>query len=110
MRNNNTKQYGQVEQFGKLPPNATDLEEYIIGALMIDKQAYSLVSDMLIPECFYVDANQRIYEAISQLGEAKNPIDMSTVTEQLRKNGTLEEIGGVYSMHRLFIRNTYQGN
>lgn len=95
---NNTKQYGQVEQFGKLPPNATDLEENIIGALMIDKQAYSLISDMLIPECFYVDANQRIYEAISQLGEAKKPIDMSTVTEQLRKNGTLEEIGGAYKI------------
>ncbi|MBD5371045.1 MAG: replicative DNA helicase [Bacteroides sp.] len=82
---------------GKLPPRDTDLEEVVLGALMLEKDAYMNVCDILTPDSFYDPVNQKIYEAISTLGLNQRPIDMITVTEQLRQNGTLKEVGG--SMH-----------
>ena len=83
---------------GVLPPQALEIEENIIGALLIDSKAYELIADMIFVDCFYSRPHQLIYTAISQLGENNYPIDMSTVTEQLRKNGTLEEVGGMYKI------------
>ena len=83
-------------EFGKLPPQAPELEEAILGAIMIEKDAYSEVSDLLDAESFYKPAHQKIYEAISKLAMNQEPIDMHTVTEQLRKNGTIDDIGGPY--------------
>ena len=83
---------------GILPPQAQDIEENILGALLIDSKAYELIADMLFIDCFYSRQHQLIYTAISQLGENNYPIDMSTVTEQLRKNGTLDEVGGMYKI------------
>jgi replicative DNA helicase len=83
-------------EFGKLPPQAPELEEAVLGALMIEKDAYSLVSEILKPECFYKIAHQKIFESIMTLALHQEPIDMHTVTEQLRKNGTIDEIGGPY--------------
>ena len=79
---------------GKLPPHDTELEEAVIGALMLEKDAYMNVCDILTPESFYDPVNQKIYDAISNLGFNQRPIDMITVTEQLRQNGTLQEVGG----------------
>lgn len=84
----------QQDPTGKLPPRDTDLEEVVLGALMLEKDAYMNVSDILTPDAFYDPVNQKIYEAISMLGFNQRPIDMSTVTEQLRHNGTLQEVGG----------------
>ena len=86
----------QANEYGKLPPQAPELEEAVLGAIMIEKDAYSLVSEILKPECFYKDANQKIFTAIMTLALHQEPIDMHTVTEQLRKNGTIDDIGGPY--------------
>ncbi|MDE6255967.1 MAG: replicative DNA helicase [Muribaculaceae bacterium] len=86
---------------GKLPPHDKDLEEVVLGALMLEKDAYMNVSDILTPDAFYDPRNQKIYEAISTLGFNQRPIDMMTVTEQLRKNGTLNEVGGAIHITEL---------
>ena len=85
----------------KLPPQATDIEATVLGALMLEKDAYSEVSDLLVPESFYDPKHRKIYEAIFQLGTNQRPIDMLTVTEQLRANGTLEEVGGAIAVSEL---------
>lgn len=86
---------------GKLPPRDTDLEEVVLGALMLEKDAYMNVSDILTPDAFYDPRNQKIYEAITTLGFNQRPIDMMTVTEQLRRNGTLQEVGGAIHITEL---------
>lgn len=84
----------QESATGKLPPHDTDLEEVVLGSLMLEKDAYMSVADILTPDAFYDPVNAKIYEAISTLGFNQRPIDMMTVNEQLRANGTLEEVGG----------------
>ncbi len=83
-----------MSELGKTQPQDIAIEEAVLGALMLEKDAYSIVSDLLTPECFYDRANQLIYEAIVALGVKQRPIDMLTVTEQLRLNGTLDDAGG----------------
>jgi len=80
---------------GRMAPRDKDLEEAVLGALMLEKDAYTTVCDILKPESFYEPANQLVYEAIQQLGAAQQPIDMLTVTERLRQNDALEKVGGV---------------
>lgn len=79
-----------------IKPQATDVEKAVLGALMIDKDAYAIICDILHPESFYEPRNQLVYAAIQDLGDSDNkkPIDILTVTEQLAKNGTLSDIGG----------------
>ncbi|MEM6721252.1 MAG: replicative DNA helicase [Bacteroidota bacterium] len=79
---------------GKLPPQAVDLEEVVLGAMMIDKKGVDEVIDILSPEAFYKEANKLVYEAVFQLFENSEPIDLLTVSSQLRKNGNLEIVGG----------------
>lgn len=86
---------------GKLPPRDIELEEAVLGALMLEKDAYMNVCDILVPESFYDPKNQKIYQAISTLGLNQRPIDMLTVTEQLRVDGTLEEVGGAVHITEL---------
>ena len=83
-----------VSEFGKLQPQDLQIEEAVLGAVMLEKDAYSVISDILKPESFYDNANQKIYSAIVSLGARQRPIDMLTVTEQLRSDGTLDEAGG----------------
>lgn len=89
---------------GKLPPNDVMTEEIVLGELMLEKDAYMNVSELLVPESFYDPVNQKIYEAIQTLGLNQRPIDMISVTEQLRLNGTLEEIGGPIHITELTTR------
>jgi len=88
-------------QLGKLPPQAVDLEEAVLGALMLEKDALTAVVDILKPESFYKDAHQEIYKAILELFNNSEPVDMLTVTSQLRKDGKLEIIGGAYYITEL---------
>ncbi len=88
-------------EFGKLQPQARELEEAVLGALMLEKDAYSIISDILKPDCFYENAHKLIYTAVVDLASKQEPIDMLTVTEQLRRNGTLEEAGGGYMIAQL---------
>ena len=83
-------------QLGKIPPQATDLEEAVLGALMLEKDALTNVIDILKPESFYKEAHKKVYTAIYDLFQATEPIDLLTVTSQLRKTGKLEEVGGTY--------------
>jgi replicative DNA helicase len=87
--------------YGKLPPQARDLEEAILGAIMLEKNAYNTASEILKPECFYTDAHQRIFAAMMGLDSKKMPIDMLTVVEELRKRDDLETVGGPYYITKL---------
>ena len=80
--------------FGHLQPQALDVEKAVLGALMIDKDAYSVVCEILYPESFYEPRNQKVYAAIRDLAMAEKPVDIVTVTDQLSKSGTLEDVGG----------------
>lgn len=93
-----------ANEYGKLPPQALELEEDVLGAIMLEKDAYSMVSDILKPSYFYKTAHQKIFEAIADLALHQNPVDMHTVTEMLRKKGTLDEVGGPYFITLLTSR------
>lgn len=81
----------------KVQPQARDLEELVLGAIMLEQNAFDNVSSIIkTPESFYVDAHQRIYAVMLKLTEANEPIDMYTVTEKLRSSGELESVGGAY--------------
>jgi replicative DNA helicase len=80
--------------YGHLQPQALDIERAVLGALMIDTEAFSMVSEVLKPETFYEPRNQKIYQAIQTLSMNQQPVDIMTVTEQERRDGALEEIGG----------------
>lgn len=86
---------------GKLPPQAVDLEETVLGALMLEKDALTTVIDILKPESFYKDAHKEIYAAIVTLFNNSEPVDLRTVANQLRKDGKLELVGGSYYIANL---------
>lgn len=94
----------RVEGLGKLVPQAIDLEESVLGALMLEKDALTAVIDILKPESFYKESHQQIYQAIVQLFNNAEPIDLRTVVNQLRKNGQLEFVGGAHYVVGLTTR------
>ena len=83
-----------ANEMGKLPPQAQELEDSVLGALMIEKDAYGTVADLLRPEVFYKDQNRMVYEAIRELASKDQPIDIMTVGEKMRSQGTLDKAGG----------------
>ena len=99
----NKQQSGTVIalQQGKLPPQALDLEEAVIGAMMIDKKGVDEVIDLLQPDAFYKLAHQNIFESILNLFQNSQPIDLLTVSADLKKNGKLESVGGDYYLVQL---------
>ena len=90
--------------YGKLPPQAIDLEEAVLGALMLDKEALTDVIDILKKDSFYKEDHQMIYEAILDLFQKSEPIDILTVTQELKKRGELEIIGGPFYIAQLTNR------
>ena len=101
-KNDNIQQITDLT--GKLPPHDVELEEVVLGACMLEKDAYMNVCDILVPDSFYEPVNQKIFQAITTLGLNQRPIDMMTVTEQLRQEGTLEEVGGAIHITELTAR------
>ncbi|MBQ6723380.1 MAG: replicative DNA helicase [Paludibacteraceae bacterium] len=83
-----------ANEAGKLPPQAQELEDSVLGALMIEKDAYGTVADLLRPEVFYKDQNRYIFEAIRELASQDHPIDILSVGETLKSQGMLERVGG----------------
>ena len=81
-------------KYAHLQPQAVDIERIVLGALMIDKDAFSVISELLRPETFYEPRNQKVYKAIQTLNIDENPVDIMTVTEELKREGTLEDVGG----------------
>ena len=97
---NNRRQTRRPQQqpvdntYAHLQPQAPDIERAVLGALLIDKDAYAVVCEMLRPESFYEPRNQMIYTAIRDLSMNEKPVDVLTVTEELAHKGLLEEAGG----------------
>ena len=91
----------EMNEYGHLQPQAPELEEAVLGALMIERDAYSLVSEILRPESFYDVRHQLIYKAISTLAMQQQPVDILTVVEQLKKTGELDEVGGPFYITQL---------
>ncbi|HBR53468.1 MAG TPA: replicative DNA helicase [Flavobacteriaceae bacterium] len=86
---------------GKLPPQAVDLEEVVLGAMMIDKKGVDEVIDILSSDVFYKQQHQHIFDAIHMLFENSEPVDLLTVSSQLKKNATLEAAGGEFYLVQL---------
>ena len=86
---------------GKIPPQAIDLEEVVLGAMMIDKRGVDEVIDILHPDVFYKKEHQQIFEAIFNLFKEGLPIDLLTVSSRLKKEKSLELVGGDYYLIQL---------
>ena len=86
---------------GKLPPQAVDLEEVVLGAMMIDKKGVDEVIDILNPDVFYKEAHQLIFEAIVTLFQSSQPVDLLTVSAELKKAKRLERVGGEFYLIQL---------
>jgi len=90
--------------FGKLPPQAVDLEEAVLGALMLEKNALTSVIDILHPDSFYKDTHKIIFKAIRRLFDKTQPIDILTVTNELKLSGELDIVGGPFFITQLTNR------
>jgi len=97
-------------QYGKLPPQAIEVEEAILGALILEADAYSKISSLLSFKSFYKDEHQKIFNRIKELSDAGIPIDMMTVGQGLKDNGELEEVGGPAEIARLTARMSSSGH
>lgn len=91
-------------EHGKVPPNAVELEDAVLGALMLESEALTDVVEILKPESFYKLEHQRIFEAILDLFSKSDPIDILTVSAWLKKAGYLELVGGPYYVSKLTDR------
>ena len=94
-----------IATIGKLPPQALELEEAVLGALMLEKAPLNDVIDIIHrPEIFYKDSHKKIYESIQELFSASESIDILTVTQKLRSKGELDQVGGAYYISQLTNR------
>ena len=84
-----------IPDTGKIQPQAIELEKIVLGAIMLERDAYSTIGELLRQECFYDKKHELIYEAIVDLAVSGRPVDMLTVTEQLKKNGNLKAAGNM---------------
>ncbi|MEO0627128.1 MAG: DnaB-like helicase N-terminal domain-containing protein, partial [Bacteroidota bacterium] len=96
--------------FSKLPPQAIDLEEAILSAILIDREAMTKVLDTVQPEAFYTDAHKAIFRAMRRLFEKSQPIDLLMVVEELRKTEDLELVGGAPYLAQLSTKVTSSAN
>jgi replicative DNA helicase len=88
--------------YGKVPPQAGELEQAVLGACMLEKDTFAQVLEIIQSEdCFYVDAHQKIYAAMRRLFDKGTPVDLLTITEDLRKTNELELVGGAYYLTNL---------
>jgi replicative DNA helicase len=93
-----------AQDFGRVPPQAVDLEQTVLGAMMLEKNAVTDAIDILLKESFYDPKHQYIFGAIKELFGKSKPIDLLTVTDQLKKNGELEAAGGALYISQLTSR------
>ena len=90
--------------YGKLPPQAIEVEEAVLGALMLERDAIFKVSPIISEESFYKESHQIIFRTITELSDSGQQIDLVTVTTRLKDNGNLEQIGGPGEITRLTRR------
>ncbi|MCU0359872.1 MAG: replicative DNA helicase [Bacteroidia bacterium] len=91
-------------EIGKLPPQAVELEEAVLGAMLLEREALSTVIDILSKEAFYKEQNGRVYAAMVALFNRSEPVDILTVTQELKRSGELELVGGAYYVSALTNR------
>lgn len=91
-------------EYGRIPPQAVDLEEAVLGAIMLERDAVISVMDILKPQSFYKEVNQKIFQTIIDISQRHEPIDILTVTENLKKTNQLEEVGGAVYITQLTSR------
>jgi len=91
-------------QYGKLPPQAVEVEEAVLGALMLERDAYVTVADIIDTASFYKEEHQKIFEAIKHLSTHERPVDLLMVTQELKDRGALNEIGGAAYITQLTRR------
>ncbi|HBZ35742.1 MAG TPA: replicative DNA helicase [Bacteroidales bacterium] len=91
-------------EMGKKPPQAVDIEEAVLGALMLEPEAVADVVDTLVPECFYKESNRKIFSAIISLATRHAPVDIFTVSEELNKTGDLDIVGGTVYLTQLSMK------
>ncbi|SHH31064.1 replicative DNA helicase [Tepidibacter thalassicus] len=84
-----------MEYMGRIPPHSIDAEQSVLGAILLDKDAIVVVSEVIKPEDFYKDVHKEIYEAIITLYRESEPIDIVTLTEELKRRNTLDLVGGI---------------
>ena len=109
IKNNLTSQI-DLSAFGKVPPQALDLEEAVLGSLMLEENALTSVIDLLKEDMFYKESHRRIFFAIRSLFQSSEPVDILTVTNQLKKHGDLELVGGPYFIASLTNRVSSSAN
>ncbi|PKP46741.1 MAG: replicative DNA helicase [Bacteroidetes bacterium HGW-Bacteroidetes-12] len=103
-RNLSLNKIGSTLEHGKLQPQAIDLEEAVLGALMLEKEAVNTAIDILQPQSFYKDSHQKIFATIQYLFQSSQAVDILTVTNELKKRGELEIVGGAYFVTQLTNR------
>jgi replicative DNA helicase len=105
---NKTKPVTTIEQlnayYGKVPPQAVEVEEAVLGALMLEKDAYHTVQSILKADSFYKEEHKKIFTAISELAAKEKPIDLLVVTQALKNRGELDEVGGPLYITQLTSR------
>ncbi len=106
--NEHTAKVKSISQFfpdsGRVPPQALDLEQAVLGAIMLEQNALTTVIDILHPNVFYKEAHQKIFEAIQRLFSRSEPVDILTVTNELKSSNDLEVVGGAYYITQLTNR------
>lgn len=94
-KNTSTFNIEQINaQYGKLPPQAVEVEEAVLGALMLERDAYVTVADYIDTKSFYKEEHQKIFDAIKKLSGKEKPVDLLMVTQELKDRNQLEEVGG----------------
>lgn len=91
----------QLIELGKLPPQAVDIECAVLGAIMLDSECLVNIIDILKPDVFYKEAHQRIFASIEDLFQRADPVDILTVTQELKKKGELEIAGNAFYVTQL---------
>jgi len=109
-RNNKTNTVSAVDQinalYGKLPPQAVDVEEAVLGTLMIEEDAYDTIADILDVKSFYKEEHRKIFEVIKELATHEKKVDLLTVTQSLTDRNELDEVGGALFITQLTNRVT----
>lgn len=95
------KQKVDNQIYGKVPPQSKDLEKSVLGTILLERDAFDIVIEILIPESFYVDAHKKVFAAMVNLARKNMPIDTLTVAEELIRSEELEAIGGPYYISKL---------
>lgn len=93
-----------LSQFGKVPPQAVDIEEAVLGSMMLNQNALNIIIDQLVPSMFYKESHAKIFSAIQRLFSSSSPIDILTVTNELKKSGDLDMVGGPFFIASLTNR------